>query len=221
VAVIAFVQAGGNLFVSGMDVAFDLSANGSDADEAFLQGVLHSGYVADDAGAHSVVPAAGSIFDGLGTISLDDGTHGTYDVFSPDKIAAVGSATASLLYPDAVAAGMQYDSAERTVFMGFPFEAIYPVSQRNAVMDRVLDLISTNPCRVTTVFGDFDGDWDVDQIDFGHMQACLTGSSQPLSDPACCNTRRDGDSDVDQSDVAAFLGCLSGPGATADPDCDN
>ena len=32
---------------------------------------------------------------------------------------------------------------------------------------------------------DFDGDGDVDQSDFGHLQACLSGSTVPQNDPIC------------------------------------
>jgi hypothetical protein len=71
----------------------------------------------------------------------------------------------------------------------------------------------------TVVSPDFDGDEDVDQADFGHLQACLSGTQvpQPLSE--CQNARLDGDSDVDANDLAVFVGCLSGPGATFNASC--
>jgi hypothetical protein len=60
--------------------------------------------------------------------------------------------------------------------------------------------------------GDFDGDGDVDQTDFGHFQACLTGDQAAQDSPACLDARLDGDSDVDQLDFAVFQACLSGSG---------
>jgi hypothetical protein len=67
--------------------------------------------------------------------------------------------------------------------------------------------------------GDMDGDWDVDQSDFGLFQACLSGSGNPQTDPACARARLDGDSDVDGDDLALFLRCFSGAGIRGNPNC--
>ena len=70
--------------------------------------------------------------------------------------------------------------------------------------------------------GDFDRDNDVDQEDFGRMQNCLTGVSNPQNDPACQQAKLEGnDDDVDAGDMARFLGCMSGPEIPSDPDCLN
>lgn len=69
------------------------------------------------------------------------------------------------------------------------------------------------------VTGDFDRDGDVDQEDFGRFQACLTGSTIPLTDPDCLAADLDGDSDVDQNDFRIFQGCMSGANVPADPAC--
>lgn len=67
--------------------------------------------------------------------------------------------------------------------------------------------------------GDFDGDNDVDQTDFGQFQACLTGSGVTQDDPACVGARMDIDPDVDQDDFGLFQGCFSGPDIPGDPGC--
>lgn len=67
--------------------------------------------------------------------------------------------------------------------------------------------------------GDLDYDRDVDQADFGLLQACVKGAGIPQADPACADARLDADDDVDSADVAAFLGCLSGAGVPGQPDC--
>ena len=66
---------------------------------------------------------------------------------------------------------------------------------------------------------DFDGDQDVDQDDFAHLQECLTGSVNPQNDPLCQDTKLDGDTDVDQEDVDAFITCMSGPGQPPPANC--
>ena len=81
---------------------------------------------------------------------------------------------------------------------------------------------SDNDSVLVTVLGipgDFDGDSDVDQADFGHFQACLTGPAVPVTDPECMAANLDGDSDVDVDDFGIFQGCVSGEGNPADPNC--
>jgi len=66
---------------------------------------------------------------------------------------------------------------------------------------------------------DFDGDSDVDQTDFGHLQRCFSGSAVIQEDPVCQDARLDLDGDVDVYDVSIFRRCLSGPGVPGDPHC--
>jgi hypothetical protein len=67
--------------------------------------------------------------------------------------------------------------------------------------------------------GDFNRDGDVDQEDFGHLQACITGGSVPQTQSECLNARLDGDTDVDEWDVLIHQRCFGGPNVPADPDC--
>ncbi len=69
--------------------------------------------------------------------------------------------------------------------------------------------------------GDFDGDQDVDQADFGAFQACYSGNTVAQDDPACEKALFDADSDVDVNDFALFAGCMSGPDVPGDPTCAN
>jgi len=84
-------------------------------------------------------------------------------------------------------------------------------------------LYMRSPIRTFTVGqmmpGDTDGDCDVDQEDFGLLQACFSGPGVPQTDPGCVFVRMDGDDDVDSSDFTLFRGCISGPGVCGDPDC--
>jgi hypothetical protein len=64
--------------------------------------------------------------------------------------------------------------------------------------------------------GDFDGDGDVDQTDFGHLQSCLTASGVQ-SDPACTGTDLNADGMTTANDVALFLECIGG--ASQPPGC--
>ena len=64
--------------------------------------------------------------------------------------------------------------------------------------------------------GDFDGDRDVDQEDFGHLQRCLSGDGI-LARPGCEEADLDSDSDVDANDFGLFQTCMGGPNRS--PSC--
>ena len=69
---------------------------------------------------------------------------------------------------------------------------------------------------------DADADGDVDAVDFGVWQACLTiGGGDISSSPIRCDCYDlDANGSVDVSDLAKFTACGSGPGIPADPGCD-
>ncbi len=77
---------------------------------------------------------------------------------------------------------------------------------------------------IETVRPDFDGDEDVDQTDFAHMQLCYTGSGHPIINENCRNADLDPatpDNDVDQNDFTAFARCLGQSNVRADRTCDD
>jgi PKD repeat protein len=67
---------------------------------------------------------------------------------------------------------------------------------------------------------DFDGDGDVDQADFGHLQACFTGMGLGPPAAGCDKADLDGDTDVDELDIQRLAGCFGGPNVTPDPACE-
>lgn len=138
----AYLDGGGNLFVSGSDVGWDLVEEGTAADQAFFQNYLRAAYVDDDAHTYSVVGVGGTIFDGL-SFSFDDGTQGSYDVRWPEQLTAWGGSVANLAYSggDGDYAGVEYANAFRLVYLGFPFETMVGSAERNDVMAAVLDFL--------------------------------------------------------------------------------
>jgi hypothetical protein len=80
---------------------------------------------------------------------------------------------------------------------------------------------SSPPATATTVPpGDFDKDGDVDQEDFGYLQACLDGLEEPHV-AGCQDADLNHDTFVEQRDFNLFLQCFSGPGVPVEPDCAN
>jgi N-acetylmuramoyl-L-alanine amidase len=138
-AVTAYLEGGGNLFVSGSEIAWDLDFlnNG----RLFYRNVLHAAYVADSAGGYTAAGTAGSIFAGI-ALTFDNGTR-FYNVNSPDRIAASAGSMVAMTYTGSGSGGaaIQFEGGDpwqRVVMLGFPFETITSDSVRNQVLARVL-----------------------------------------------------------------------------------
>jgi hypothetical protein len=140
----AYLQNGGNLFVSGSEVAWDLDtqARGSAADEAFLHDYLKADYARDDANNFSVSGVTGSIFAGLNFV------YGSapYPEDFPDAVNVFGGGTVCLRYGNGLNAGIQFagtfsggNRPGKLVYLGFPFETIASAQMRQEVMRRVLE----------------------------------------------------------------------------------
>jgi len=153
-AISAFRAAGGHLFVSGSEIAWDLDrdAGPSSSDRTFLETQLHArlgGNANDNAGSYTVLPAAGSIFAGSGSGVFDDGSRGIYWVGYPDLLTPEGpQTTAALLY-----AGLTRGAAAVThpggiggtgkvIYFGFPFETLTSTAVRRAYMADALRFLS-------------------------------------------------------------------------------
>ncbi len=216
-ALTAYLNAGGSLFISGTELAWDLDYlnNG----RTFFQNMLGGSFIGDSAGTYSATGSGGCL-QGLGSFSFSVPSGAPYDADWPDRIGPRAGAGTILTYLGGTAdsAGIAFDPGTwRTVTFGVPFETIVPEARRSEVMTRVMDYL-TAPRGIP---GDFDGDQDVDQADFAHLQRCLTGATIPPTDPACFNARLDADGDIDLDDVAVFLRCMTGPNQAGDPTCAN
>ncbi|MFZ5516376.1 MAG: FlgD immunoglobulin-like domain containing protein [Candidatus Zhuqueibacterota bacterium] len=151
-----YLQNGGNLFVSGAEIGWDLEDNGNGV--SFYHNYLKASYVADDANVYQVSGVAGSIFEGLASIHFDDGSHGTYDVDWPECMAPYSGASVCLNYDGtAYHAAIQYEGTfgasqqtGRLVHFGFPFETVFPDSNRNRLMERILDYFDIQSSAVHT-----------------------------------------------------------------------
>lgn len=138
----SFLAVGGQLFLSGAEIGWDLDNLGNGP--SFYNNSLRADYVADDAATYNVQGVGGSIFDGL-SFSFDDGSQ-FYDVNFPDVISPLGGATTALSYVGGTGGGaaIQYDSGGSTkvVNLAFPLETITDQADRDAVMGRVLSFFS-------------------------------------------------------------------------------
>jgi len=152
--VTAFLAAGGGLFTSGAEIAWDLdrTSGPTASDRAFLNNQLHADFPSDtydNAGSYTVNVAGGAIFAGKPGATFDDGSKGIYAVRTPDKLTPNGAGTiAALNYSGGLggAAAIQYDGSAgggRVVYFGFPYETIASASVRTQYMAAILTFLST------------------------------------------------------------------------------
>ena len=146
-----YLQGGGDLFVSGAEIGWDLDHLGTVSDKDFYNNYLMATYLYDAPNAGT----AGSCYLAMAhtgfytndSVEYDDGTHGTYNVNYPDVFAANGTAVADMSYCSGTENGMlHYDgmfpsatAAGKLVYWAFPFETVYDGVQRNSLMGNIID----------------------------------------------------------------------------------
>ncbi|MFO7840825.1 MAG: T9SS type A sorting domain-containing protein [Fidelibacterota bacterium] len=145
----AYLENGGKLFISGSYIQEDLY--GSSAGRSFNKNYLKAEVKKLDTDRFRVQPLHGGIFEGLEVIAFGDGEEAAYTVYRPDGFHPRDGAESSLFYSGADSsvcgsAALHYRGsfadAERQgalVYLGFPFETVYPDSLRNAMMGCILD----------------------------------------------------------------------------------
>ena len=156
-----FLKQGGNLFVSGSEIGYDLDRAGksSSNDIYFYNNFLKADYVndapeGDRATYYSAEPVTNGIFDGLGKINFDNGTHGTIDVDWPDAIKPVNGGKAALKYVGVSdvkgLAGVSFagkfpggSKPGALVYLAFPFESIYPDAMRTSALKKVFEFFES------------------------------------------------------------------------------
>lgn len=192
--VTAFINGGGNLFLSGAEIGWDLDQlnNG----RTFYEGTLLANYVSDDANSYQANGVAGRIFEGLNLV-FDNGSQ-FYDVEYADVINPQAGALAALTYVGG--AGNAAIQATGTggkgslVMLAFPFETITTAANRTAVMDRVLDFFAVAP-PPPPPNADFNGDGTVDAADYSVWRDSLGTDVTPGE-----KGDADFDGDVDEAD---------------------
>jgi len=144
----SFLDSGGKLFIAGQDIGWDLcdsttngSGNSTVDSRTWYRNYLGSRWIRDDTNDMSLVGVAGDpIGNGL-TITLSGATQ-TY----PDEIHPYGTGVPFLLYNTNIEAAMHKETASgsKVAYLGFGFEGVTIVTQRNTLMQRVLHWLGTD-----------------------------------------------------------------------------
>ena len=211
-----FVAAGGHLFVTGSEIAWDLDQQ--NFGRTFYENTLKGNFVADSAGTYSVSAAASGIFAGLTNFAFSNGAAYSsldsqiYNVSSADVIAPQAGAQLALNYVGGVGggAGIQVPGVGgrgNVVTFGFPFETITNAVTRAAVMDRVLGYFGVSA--IVPLNADFNDDGIVDGSDFLIWQRNYGSTVPPLT-----NGDANGDGSVTADDLAVWRDQFGGPPPT-------
>ncbi|MBX3728049.1 MAG: hypothetical protein KF858_02600 [Candidatus Sumerlaeia bacterium] len=139
----AYLDAGGQLFVSGAEIGWDIGRSGAGNPSLdFYNNYLKASFVADNSQVYTVTGEPASAFAGL-SFGYGSGDSPYFPAW-PDQIAPAGGGSVALRYDETKIAAVQYAGTfgtgtvpGRVVYLGFPFETINTASDRQAVMERV------------------------------------------------------------------------------------
>jgi hypothetical protein len=161
-AIANFRNAGGHLFVSGSEIAWDLDrASGPSAsDRAFFNNQLKADLASDandNSQSYDLASAIGGIFASRASTTFDDGSRGIYWVQTPDVLTPFGPGSGAALNYSGNgngAAAIQYDGSAgggKVVYLGFPFETITSANRRNQYMADALTFFTANTVTLVAV----------------------------------------------------------------------
>jgi len=157
--IMQFLTDGGNLFVSGSEIAWDLDYKGSASDKYFINNFLKTKYAADapngQSGVYYKAESVSSIISDTTPFFFDNGTQGTINVKWPDLLKSVSGGNGLLKYTgvdtSAGFAGINYKGGFSTgtkpgslVVFGFPFETIYPQSKSVEIAKSITGFFGIN-----------------------------------------------------------------------------
>jgi len=150
-----YLESGGNLMITGSEIGWDLVDRGTSYDQEFYRTYLKANFKSDNGeqfyNNYTCTGSLQGIFIGNSNIYFDDGSHGTYNVSSPDGILPIGGADLCLEYAEIDpnengGAGIQYqgkfgtsDHNGRLIYLAVPFETIYPEQNRNNLMSHIIE----------------------------------------------------------------------------------
>ncbi len=135
-----YMDAGGNLFLTGQGIAGQLDT----FDPTFLSDYLHSEYLMTGMIPLLVVDPGSQVFAGFGDSLAISGYGGASNQSGPDRIDTINGGVPEILYFNTSYLGaVSYSGAYKMVFFSFGFEAVSndPVrfARQGEIMDRILN----------------------------------------------------------------------------------
>ena len=204
----AFLDAGGNLIISGQDIAADLQGT------PFLSDYLRAEFVADSSSDIWLNPVpADPITGDLNMLSILSGDYGANNQNSPDEILALEGARPMLTFYDSgQTAALRYMNDYRIVYFSVGFESIVDFFD----VDNSLELRADMLQRIFSWFeyepqiGDVNEDGNVNIVDVVWVVNIVLGTYQPSPDQRwAADTNEDGG--VNIVDAIVLVNMILGP----------
>ena len=124
----SYLKNGGNLIISGSELAFDLVKKGNGKN--FYQNYLKANFKGDDAGVVSFASFVNNQFGGIDG-KLTNYEYGAYQLKSPDFISPLNGSQSILKYKNGQTAAVAYKGEYGVVNFAFPLETIGDEAIRN------------------------------------------------------------------------------------------
>jgi hypothetical protein len=136
-----YLDNGGNLIISGSELAFDLVSKNKGKD--FYRNYLKADFKSDDAGTNGFASFANQHF-GRFTGKLSSSEYGAYPLKSPDVIAPLNGSQSILEYQIGQTAAVGYKNEYGLINFGFPLETIGDEQTRNLIFQKSFEFLSPN-----------------------------------------------------------------------------
>ncbi len=140
-----YLEAGGNLFISGSEIGYDFDETTHSESER-SEHLLKAKYLGDLSGSNRILGAGGTFFDGLDIIFGTMNTEDSYIEDFPDYILPAEGSEVALMYDNLRLAGIQFTGkyTEQTeeaklIYLAFPFETITTEEDRADLMSGALN----------------------------------------------------------------------------------
>ncbi|MBU0492689.1 MAG: DUF11 domain-containing protein [Chloroflexi bacterium] len=137
-ALAAFLDGGGNLFLTGQDIGYDIGTS------AFYANYLHATYISDNTGITALIGS--DLFAGQ-TIGISGGDGANNQAYPSEIAARDAAATLVWTYQSSskVGALKVEGGAYKLLYFAFGFEGINAAAARRAVMETALDYVAEGP----------------------------------------------------------------------------
>ncbi|UCE18508.1 MAG: dockerin type I repeat-containing protein, partial [Gemmatimonadota bacterium] len=209
-----YCNAGGNLFVSGQNIASDLTGT------SFLGEFLHAEFGADNSEVIWVEGVSGDpISGGYDLLSLASGDYGANNQDSPDEVVCVaGSTPVFTYYGTGDVAALRYTGEYRVVYYAFGFESVlefYNVANafamRAEMLGRILHWFEVEP-----QIGDANEDGAINILDIVRVINIILAIEEDPTEYQVWTSDCTGDSQVNILDVVGIVNVILGVGTCAD-----
>ena len=141
----SYLENGGNVFLSGSNIAEQFSKDSSETEINFLHNILKAKFISGNSDLHGIIGTSNYNFSSNGFLFGITGLGSPYNEYSSDVIDTIGGSLPILTYTDNKIAGIAYSgnfnnsaNTGKIIYLSFPFETICKQEDRSRLMSDAL-----------------------------------------------------------------------------------